>query len=333
MTEQDTGILPAGFKLERYRIVKQLAAGGFGITYLAEHSGLGKQYAIKEHFPREYASRDGTSVRPNTADKSIYKWALERFAEEAKKLARFKHPAIVSVADVFEANGTAYMVMEFEPGTSMSRWLEGLGRPPTQAELDKIAIALLDALEVMHGANFLHRDIAPDNIMIRPDGSPCLIDFGAARQSVGQQSKTLTAIIKAGYSPAEQYDTEGTQRQGPWSDIYALAATLYRAVTGARPPEAPGRLLEDGMRPALERAAPGYRREFLEAIDAALALAPKARPRSVTEWRGRLLAGAPHGGSGQSATILPPVAAQLPTFPPLPGASPSARPPSGRPLP
>jgi serine/threonine protein kinase/Tfp pilus assembly protein PilF len=332
MAEQDTGILPPGFKLERYRIVKHLAAGGFGITYLAEHSGLAKQYAIKEHFPREFASRDGTSVRPNTADTNIYQWALLRFAEEAKKLAKFKHPAIVNVADVFEANGTAYMVMEFEPGTTMTRWLEALGRPPTQVELDRIAAPLLDALELMHRENFLHRDIAPDNIMIRPDGSPCLIDFGAARQSVGQQSKTLTAIIKAGYSPAEQYDTEGTQRQGPWSDIYALAATFYRAVCGARPPESPGRLLEDNMKLAVQRAASGYRREFLEAIDAALAVVPKSRPQSVAEWRPKLFAGAPQGGAGVSTPIFAPPPTLLPPgLTPVTGVDPASRPASERP--
>ena len=214
-TEESSGILPPGFRLERYRIVKHLAAGGFGITYLAEHEGLGKAYAIKEHFPREFASRDGSSVRPNTADKEIFGWALKRFAEEARKLAKFKHPAIVDVVDVFEANGTAYMVMGFEPGQTMAKWLDGLGRKPTQVELDRIAGPLLDALDVMHGASFLHRDIAPDNIMVRPDGPPCLIDFGAARQAMGQQTKTLTAIVKAGYSPVEQYDTEGGEGQGP----------------------------------------------------------------------------------------------------------------------
>jgi formylglycine-generating enzyme required for sulfatase activity/serine/threonine protein kinase len=286
-----SGVLPPGFRLaDRYRIVKHIAAGGFGITYLAEHEGLKKQYAIKEHFPREFSSRQGSSVVPNTADRNIFGWALKRFAEEAEKLARFKHPAIVNVADVFEANGTAYMVMEFEPGQNMSKWLDGLARPPSQTELDRIAGPLLDALEVMHGASFLHRDIAPDNIMVRPDGSPCLIDFGAARQAMGQQTKTLTAIVKAGYSPVEQYDTDGTgEGQGPWTDIYALAATLYRATTGTKPPEAPGRTVVDRCAPAAQKAAPGYRPSFLQAIDAGLRVAPAARPQSIAAWRGMLL--------------------------------------------
>ena len=291
MQNEPIGTLPPGFQLAgRYRVIKHLAAGGFGITYLAEHEALKKQYAIKEHFPREFAFREGSSVRPNTADRDIFGWAMKRFAEEAEKLARFRHPAIVVVADVFEANGTAYMVMEFEPGETMSKWLDGLGRPPSQAELDRIAGSLLDALDVMHGANFLHRDIAPDNIIIRPDGSPCLIDFGAARQAMGHQTKTLTAIVKAGYSPVEQYDTEGSDGQGACSDIYALAATLYRAVTGTKPPEAPGRAVKDRYVPVARVAPAGlYRTGFLAAIDDGLRVSPDSRPSSVVDWRSMLM--------------------------------------------
>ena len=135
---------------------------------------------------------------------------------------------------MFEANSTAYMVMRFEQGQSFEAWLKGLGRPPTQEELDRIAAPLLDALEMMHAENFLHRDIAPDNIIVRADGTPVLLDFGAARRAVAEMSRALTGIVKAGYSPQEQYASD-SRLQGPWSDIYALGGTLYRAVTGGSP--------------------------------------------------------------------------------------------------
>ena len=281
-----SGVLPVGFQLaERYRIIKHLAAGGFGITYLAEHEALKKQYAIKEHFPREFASREGTSVRPNMADRQIFDWAKARFIEEAQKLAKFKHPAIVDVTDVFEANGTAYMVMAFVPGQTMARWLDDLGRPPRQAELDRLAAPLLDALDMLHANTFIHRDIAPDNIIVQPDGSPCLIDFGAARQAMGQQTKTLTAIVKPGFSPVEQYDSDGSIGQGASADIYALAATFYRAVTGSKPPEAPGRTLKDSYVPAKAAAMTTYRPDFLEAIDLALKVYPAERPPTIAAFR------------------------------------------------
>ena len=138
------------------------------------------------------------------------------------------------------------MVMRFEQGQSFEGWLTRLGRPPTQGELDFIVAPLLDALQMMHAENFLHRDIAPDNIIIRPDGTPVLLDFGAARRAVAEMSRALTGIVKAGYSPLEQYSSDG-RLQGPWSDIYALGGTLYRAVTGRPPDESTLRFDEDRM--------------------------------------------------------------------------------------
>ena len=166
------------------------------------------------------------------------------------------------VTRVFEANSTAYMVMRFEQGQSFEAWLKGLGRPPTQEELDRIATPLLEALQMMHAKNFLHRDIAPDNIIVRADGSPVLLDFGAARRAVAEMSRSLTGIVKAGYSPHEQYSSDG-RLQGPWSDIYALGGTLYRAVTGRIPEEATLRVDVDNMPPATQAAKGTYRPGFL----------------------------------------------------------------------
>jgi hypothetical protein len=181
------------------------------------------------------------------------------------------------------------MVLHYEDGKSFKAWLKGLGRAPRQHELDRVVPPLLDALALIHGSDFLHRDIAPDNIIIRTDGSPVLIDFGSARSDIAQHSRTVSALVKPGYSPYEQYATTGRQ-QGPWTDIYSLGATLYQAVTGKRPPDSPSRMVEDELVPARDAAISAYRPGFLAAIDAALALDVAARPRSVDEWRKQLLA-------------------------------------------
>ena len=210
--------LASGTRFARgYTIQSVIAAGGFGITYLGTHDALQRACAIKEHFPRQFAYRDSASSDVRPTDPATYGWALDRFIQEGRSLARCSHPNVVGVADVFEANGTAYMVLNYEDGASFKNWLDGLKRPPTQAEIDRLLAPLLDALDFVHGQGLLHRDIAPDNIMIRTDGTPCLIDFGAARQAMAQRSQVMSAIVKTGYSPPEQYTTSG-KAQGPWSD-------------------------------------------------------------------------------------------------------------------
>ena len=231
-----------------YRIARVVGSGGFGITYEAEDINLATHVAIKEYYPFDFGDRDATmSVRPRSdRHKSTFDWGRSNFLLEARTLARFEHPSIVRVSRVFEANSTAYMVMRFEQGKNFEAWLKALGRPPTQEELDRIAAPLLDALEMMHAQNFLHRDIAPDNIIVRPDGTPVLLDFGTARRAVAEKSRALTGIVKAGYSPQEQYASD-SRLQGPWSDLYAFGGTLYRAVTGKAPEEATLRFDEDHM--------------------------------------------------------------------------------------
>src|SRR5262249_49537228 len=202
-------------------------SGGCASIYEAQYNNLCTAVAIKESYPDEYGDRDaGMSVRPKSErHRKTFEWGRSNFLKEARTLARFEHFSIVRVARVFEANSTAYMVMSFERGQSFEAWLNGLGRPPTQAELDAIVVPLLGALEggleMMHAANFLHRDIAPDNIIVRGDGTPVLLDFGAARRAVAEMSRSLTGIVKAGYSPHEQYSSNN-RLQGPWSDLYAL---------------------------------------------------------------------------------------------------------------
>ncbi len=284
--------LPSGTELAGdFRIKKVLGAGGFGITYLADELALARQVTIKEYFPTDYAARkDEMKAFPRSKDCAAdYKWGLERFIEEAQTLARFDHPNIVRVYRYFRANNTGYMVLQFEEGGSFKAWLRGLGRAPRQTELDALLAPLLDALELIHKGEFLHRDIAPDNIIVRKDKSPVLIDFGSARGEIGPQSRTVSALVKPGYSPYEQYASTSRQ-QGPWTDIYALAATFYQAVTGKRPPDAPSRMVRDEYVSARDAAIGSYRAGFLAALDKALLLEVGERPQSIAEWRGALLA-------------------------------------------
>ena len=293
--------LPDGTELVGdYRIQRVLGAGGFGITYLADERELARFVTIKEYFPAEFAARRSTSdAFPRSQDcAEDYKWGLERFIEEAKTLARFVHPNIVRVYRYFRANNTGYMVLHFEEGGSFKAWLKGLKRAPRQPELDKILKPLLEALETVHAGDFLHRDIAPDNIIIRKDGSPVLIDFGSARGEIAAHSKTVSALVKPGYSPYEQYATTSRQ-QGPWTDIYALGATLYHAVTGKRPLDAPSRMVNDEYVPASQAALSSYRPGFLAAIDKALKLEIGERPQSIAAWREMLLAPEPKRDRGQ----------------------------------
>ena len=272
-----------------YRIARVVGTGGFGITYEAEDVSLGTTVALKEYYPVEFGDRDATMcVRPRLEKhKQIFEWGRANFLEEARTLARFEHPSIVRVARVFEANATAYMVMRFEQGPSFAAWLASLGRSPTQEELDAIVAPVLDALEMLHAQNFLHRDIAPDNIIVRADGTPVLLDFGAARRAVAEATRALTGVIKAGYSPHEQY-TSNSRLQGPWSDLYALGGTLYRAVTGQQPEEATLRAHDDCMPSAAKAAIGDYRPGFLAAIDACLKVRPAERPQSVPQLRAML---------------------------------------------
>jgi uncharacterized protein len=293
-------LLPVNTVLDgSYRIARVVGSGGFGITYEAEDINLGTMVAIKEYYPFDFGDRDRTmSVRPKSdRHKQTFEWGRSNFLQEARTLARFEHPSIVRVTRVFEANSTAYMVMRFEQGQSFEEWLRELGRPPAQEELDFVIAPLLDALQMMHAANFLHRDIAPDNIIIRTDGTPVLLDFGAARRAVAEMSRSLTGIVKAGYSPHEQYTSDG-RLQGPWSDLYAFGGTLYRAVTGKAPEEATLRFDEDHMASAAQAAKGSYRRGFLAAIDSCLKVRHSERPRSVAQLRPLLL------GQGQAAMPL-----------------------------
>ena len=285
--------LPTGCRLQNYRVEGVLGVGGFGVTYLAVHATLGHRVAIKEYLPNEFAVRDGTTVHPkSTSDRSDFEWGLTRFLEEAKTLARFEHRNLVRVRDYFEANHTAYIVMDYEDGEPLDRLLERHGTL-TEAQLKRVLLPIVDGLREVHAAGFLHRDIKPSNVYVRrSDESPVLLDFGAARQALGRKSRSLTAVASAGYSPPEQYESDG--EQGAWTDIYALSALSYRAILGESPVEAPRRLNRmaqgqaDPLTKLSELAPEGLSASFVEAVDQGLDLVVARRPANLDDWLVRL---------------------------------------------
>jgi tetratricopeptide (TPR) repeat protein len=277
--------LPEGHVLEGYRIEGLLGAGGFGLTYRAREIELGRLVAIKEYLPNGVAGREtGESAIHVISDaaQGEYDYGLQRFRDEALTLVAFRHPNIVSVLRYFQANATAYLVMDYVEGESLERILKRDG-PMPEEPLRGLLGPLLDGLQNIHEAGFLHRDIKPDNIVVRASGTPVLIDFGSARQALAGASLGMTAIVSGGYAPIEQYTTHG--KQGPWSDIYALGATLYQAVTGHAPPEAIARIESDAYILAGAAARGTYSGGLLAAIDAALAVKREDRPQSVSAFR------------------------------------------------
>ena len=292
-----TNALPAGYALQEYRIEKVLGVGGFGLTYLALDGNLNLRVAVKEYLPDDVATRGADhSISPRSPDNAEhFGWGKQRFLDESRVVASFRHPNIVRVMRFFEANGTAYMVMEFVEGAALNDWIR-TRRPLAQPQLAAIVGPLLDGLEVVHKAGYLHRDIKPGNIYIRDDGSPVLLDFGAARMRTGD----LTTIVSPGFAPFEQYHNKGNQ--GPWSDLYALGGVLYWMITGNKPHEAAARIKADTMPSALQTADRAlYRPEFLAAIDWALAPNEDERPQSVAEWR-EAIAGS---GLGNTTRTVP----------------------------
>jgi predicted ATPase/serine/threonine protein kinase len=282
--------LPPGLELRGYRIMRVLGEGGFGIVYLADDLALGRQVAIKEYLPAALASRagDGLAVALKAADLAeTYEHGLRSFVNEARLLVRFNHPALVKVHQFWEQHGTAYMVMPYYQGPTLRRVLADAKAAPSEAEIRGWLMPLLDALDVLHADHVFHRDIAPDNILLTPQG-PVLLDFGAARRVIGDLTHALTAVLKPGYAPIEQYGASEDLKQGAWTDIFALASVLYLAISRIKPPPSVDRIVVDRLRPLSSIAAGACRPGFLAAIDSALAVQPAYRPQSVAQFRALL---------------------------------------------
>ena len=318
--------LRAGTRLNEYQIRDVLGQGGFGLTYLADDTNLSKRVALKEYLPRDFATRTaGSTVVPNSsADATDYRWGLDRFLDEARTLARFDHSHLNKVHRFFEANGTAYLVLEYVDGQTLSHLLTKYLTVP-DTHLQRIIREVLSGLAEVHQAGYIHRDIKPSNIMLRSDGSAVLLDFGAARQAVGQRSKSVTSILTPGYAPLEQYDTKA-EDVGPWSDLYALGMVAYRCVSGLRDADLPDAVTRsrtqrkggNDLAPAVEVGKGTYDTRLLEAIDWAIQVNEEDRPQTIAAWRKAL-------SDGQGSVVPPsPALAAASTDKSSPDSAPAA---------
>lgn len=300
--------LPLGHRLHEFEITGLVGEGGFGIVYLARDTALQRTVAIKEYMPASLAARGqdhSVSVR-SERHRETFALGLRSFVNEARLLASFDHPALVKVYRFWEDNGTAYMVMPYYQGPTLKASLRELGHAPDEAWLKALLHPLLDALAIIHADAVFHRDIAPDNILLLGPTKPLLLDFGAARRVIGDATQALTVILKPGYAPVEQYAEVPSMKQGPWTDVYALCAVLYAAITGKAPPPSVGRLMKDELVPLSQVAAGRYSAPFLAAIDAGLTVHPDQRPHDIAALRERLFAAHLPEPAPASSTPLPP---------------------------
>lgn len=280
--------LPDGTLIEGFRIVRSIGEGGFGIVYLAWDVALERHVAIKEYMPTSLAVRANPSLEVSMRSdrhRGTFDAGLKSFVNEARLLARFDHPALVKVFRFWEANRTAYMAMPFYEGPTLKATLATAGSAPSESQIRAWLEPLLDALSVLHREHCYHRDISPDNILLTTAG-PVLLDFGAARRVISDMTQVLTAVLKPGFAPIEQYG--GELQQGPWTDLYALAGVVHCAITGRAPTASVVRVVSDALRPLAMTQADNYSDNFLRAIDIALSVRPEARPQDVAQFRALL---------------------------------------------
>ena len=300
--EVDFVALQPGQTIGRFTVVSVLGQGGFGITYRARDTQLGREVAIKEYLPTAIAIRQGgeTVLPRSTKVAEDFIWGRDRFVAEGQTLASLHHaPGIVRVFDFLEINGTAYIVMELLHGETLEDRIKKQG-PLDAAAVDRILTPLLDGLEQVHAAGFLHRDIKPANILLSAKGDPTLIDFGASRAAMAGRSVVMTAVFTPGYAAGEQMTSA---KQGPWTDIYALSATLYHAIAGKAPPNAFDRMLDDDYQPLGKLAPQGFAPGLMAGIDAGLAVRASDRPQTIAGWRTLLSMASP--GDDDATRLAP----------------------------
>ena len=282
--------LPIGTRLGEFEISGLIGEGGFGIVYMATDHLLGRQVALKEYMPSALACRGPHAEVGVKSERhaDTFEAGRRSFVNEARLLARFDHPALVKVFRFWEANGTAYMVMPFYRGRTLRQALAGMATPPSQEWMQRILLPLIDALETIHAAQCYHRDIAPDNILLLDNGQPVLLDFGAARRVIGDITQALTVILKPGFAPVEQYANGPEMKQGPWTDVYALAAVIYYCATLKTPVPAVSRMMKDTLEPFSRLANDRYDEQFCAAVDRGLAVGVEERIQSMGEFRDAL---------------------------------------------
>lgn len=317
MSETHNIALPIGYELGDYTIESLLGHGGFGITYLASDRQLGTRVAIKEYFPESLAERgDGDdwviSCRSDIDDnaRQTFTWGLKQFLKEARALGQFKHHNIVRVVRFLEANGTAYMVMEYETGQNLARQIMMQGNRLDEPALLRVFVPILNGLQAVHVAGLLHRDIKPDNIYLRTDQSPMLIDFGSVRPTTEDTEGTQPVTLTPAFAAIEQYPGQG--QEGPWTDIYSIGASMYRCITGAQPIgslqryEAIHTYKPDPVTPLAETRPAGYSEFVLNCVDWAMQIYPKDRPQSARDLQDALM------GNRKVKPVAPPKPAAPP---------------------
>jgi len=310
--------LAPGTQIRDYTIVSVIGTGGFSIVYKAIDNSLDRAVAIKEYFPGAFALRDSEgSVRPHSRDADTFSKGIESFLNEGKLLAAFDHPALVRVYRCWEERGTAYLAMRLYDGVTLRDAVNAGDWRTDEATLRALLLPICNALDVLHASHCYHRDVAPDNIMLLDATSqagarlaPVLLDFGAARKAI-ESTQVFTAILKPGYAPIEQYG-DGELKQGPWTDIYALAGVVYFTLAGNAPPTAISRMLKDAMPRPRDAFVGRLPEHWLDAIEIALMVKPELRPQSISEF----VALFGWDATAESmATVVPPVRSLSPPLP------------------
>jgi hypothetical protein len=319
--------LPVGTRLSEFELTGIIGEGGFGSVYLAFDHSLQRTVAIKEYMPGALAGRnDDKSVMVRSErHKETFLTGLRSFINEARLLAQFDHPALIKVHRFWEENNTAYMAMRYYEGQTLKNVVKNTPEVITEEWLRTMLKPILEALEALYKVNILHRDISPDNIMIQKTGGAVLLDFGAARQIIGDMTQALTVILKPGYAPVEQYAEDASMKQGPWTDIYALCAVLYVTITKKPPPTSVARMIKDPINWLSATQYPNFSENFLAAINKGLAVNPDHRPQTIDEFR-RLI-----GIDDGPVTIAPQTIAPV-TKPNPPAAKVEVAPPIAQPV-
>ncbi len=329
--------LGVGHRLDEFELLEVIGEGGFGIVYRAYDHSLLREVAIKEYMPSMLARRVGDNSVHVRSERltATFEAGLRSFINEARTLAQFSHPALVRVHRFWESNSTAYMAIQLYKGRTLRRLADETPHKVTETWLLGMLGPLLGALETLHRSQCFHRDIAPDNIFIQQDDLPVLLDFGAARKSIADLVDEVAVMVKSGYSPIEQYADDNTLLQGPWTDLYALGAVLYRAVTGSPPPSAVVRSVQDAYVPLSSMGRTDLSPAFCAAVDHTLAVHSKDRTQTVAVFAAEL--GLTRLGdiyvNGMAAPTVIIAAAPVPSAPPPPEIAPQQFAPASAPVP
>ncbi len=282
--------LPIGTRLSDFEITGVLGEGGFGIVYLAFDHALQRTVAIKEYMPGVLAARGSDHSVAVRAERhqETFNVGLKSFINEARFLAQFDHPSLVKVYRYWEENQTAYTAMKYYEGRTVKQIVGAAPASVTEAWCRALVRQILEALEMLYTMNIVHRDVSPDNIIVQDNGEAVLLDFGSARQIIGDRTRGLTVILKPGYAPVEQYAGDASLDQGPYTDIYALSAVIYFAIVGEPPATSIARMVKDPLIPLRDRAPEGFGDAFLSAIDRGLSVLAHDRPQTIDAFRALL---------------------------------------------